>query len=119
MRRSVPNFWLALGLLLGTASYVLAEDVIIVGYHPSPRGSFRSLRTTDNTILASAGGASRGLNIATMTVLPLLRLQVNGNVRFQTLRIADGTQNTNFVLIAEDNAGNAHWQGITGTFSWF
>ena len=45
MMRWVVKHWLVVGLLLGSTAYVIAEELTLTTYYPSPRGVYNELRT--------------------------------------------------------------------------
>ena len=103
--------WLGLVILLGTAVYVVAEDITLTTYYPSPRGIYQTLRSTGQTTLAEAGG-----NVGIGTTVPGTKLDVNGAGRIQgglevtdTIAIRGGSPGANKVLTS-DGSGNATWQ---------
>ena len=73
--------WLAAALLGGTVTYVLAEDLTLTTYYPSPRGVYSELRTVGKTTLAEQGG---NVGIGTRTPTGKLHVAGPGDVLFLT-----------------------------------
>ena len=64
---------MALALLLATVVYVIAEDITVTTFYPSPRGVYNQLRTMNQTTLAETGG-----NVGIGMAAPGSRLVVQG-----------------------------------------
>ena len=61
-----PRAWLLLALLLTACAYVVAEEITLTTYYPSPRGVYNELRTHGNTYLAIQDPTSKvGIGTAT------------------------------------------------------
>ncbi|MBI4596787.1 MAG: hypothetical protein HY737_00105 [Candidatus Omnitrophica bacterium] len=80
MGRSTMKAWLLVGLLLATAGYVIAEEITLTTYYPSPRGVYQELRSTSSSYFATGGG-----NVGIGTDAPQATLDVNGGIRLGTV----------------------------------
>ncbi|MBI4597553.1 MAG: hypothetical protein HY737_04030 [Candidatus Omnitrophica bacterium] len=78
MGRSTMKAWLLVGLLLATAGYVIAEEITLTTYYPSPRGVYQELRSTNSTFLAYNSG---NVGIGTDQPDAQAKLDVSGPVR--------------------------------------
>ncbi|MBI4597495.1 MAG: hypothetical protein HY737_03740, partial [Candidatus Omnitrophica bacterium] len=56
MKQTLPG-WLLIGLLLATTAYVVAEEITLTTYYPSPRGVYQELRSTSSSYFATQGGS--------------------------------------------------------------
>ena len=56
IRTAVVRSGGALVLLFAAVAYVIAEDITLTTYYPSPRGVYQTLRSTGQTTLAETGG---------------------------------------------------------------
>ncbi|MBI4596789.1 MAG: hypothetical protein HY737_00115 [Candidatus Omnitrophica bacterium] len=65
--------WFTVGLLFATTTYVIAEEITLTTYYPSPRGVYQELRSASNTFLATQGG-----NVGIGTDNPTTKLEVRG-----------------------------------------
>jgi hypothetical protein len=124
------RLWLSFALFLATATYAIAETILVTEYHTSPRGFYRSIRTTNTTLLSTS--ATGLVRIGTFTTLPGIKLEVAGPgdplMRITgTLRLpcpsppfpGPPTGCNLLVLTSLDGGGNADWSGLTGTFFYF
>lgn len=103
--RSTANGWLVAGLLLGTMTYAIAEDVTLTTYYPSPRGVYNELRTNNNTFLAIQESGKVGIGAASASE----KLDVTGNAMIRGNATVTGTltvQSGGVVVIARGNPGN-------------
>ncbi|MBI4598552.1 MAG: hypothetical protein HY737_09160 [Candidatus Omnitrophica bacterium] len=80
MGRSTMKAWLLVGLLLATAGYVIAEEITLTTYYPSPRGVYQELRSTSSSYFATGGGS---VGIGTDALNAAARFQVKGNTVVQ------------------------------------
>lgn len=109
--------WMVAGLLLGTMTYAIAEDVTLTTYYPSPRGVYQQLKSNEDTALAIQSG---GVAIAQASADAAYKLDVNGATRVRsdllvdgTIRIVGGSPQAGWVLTATDSSGNAEWRAPT------
>jgi hypothetical protein len=124
--RTRSRLWLTAVLLLSTGAYAVAEDILLTAYHTSPRGFYRSIRTTNTTLLStSLTGLTR---IGTLSALPGMRLEVvgagaplfhiTGQLRLPCpVPLPVGCVDR--ILVSIDGGGNAEWRGLSGTFAYF
>lgn len=103
--------WMVAGLLLGTMTYAIAEDVTLTTYYPSPRGVYEELRSNKNTYLAIQAGNNVGIGDTSASE----KLDVNGNALVRgtatvtgTITIQGGGPAVGRVLTS-DGSGNASW----------
>jgi|GEM_PF-5979490 len=77
--RNLASMWLVVVLLLGTVAYVLAEDLTLSTYYPSPRGVYKELAVetatvseqlavNGNTILGNASTDLLTFNASTLAI---------------------------------------------------
>ena len=71
--RGVARGAAALVLLFAAVAYVIAEDITLTTYYPSPRGVYQTLRSTGQTTLAELGG-----NVGIGTTTPDHFLHIRG-----------------------------------------
>ncbi len=84
--------WLVVGVLLATTLYVVAEEISLTTYHPSPKGAYQTLSSTSTSHFATyEGGVGIGIadpgtaNLAVMggnvgigTTDPKVKLHIQG-----------------------------------------
>jgi hypothetical protein len=92
------------GLVLGAVTYAIAADLTVTTYYPTPYGSYRELRTLNNTFLAvNAGNVGIGLTN------PTSKLHVQGDVNILgQIRISGGGPAVNRIL-RSDATGLGSW----------
>jgi len=95
---------IVVGLCLGSVAYAIAADLTMTTYYPTPYGSYRELRTLNNTFLAvNAGNVGIGLTT------PTAKLHVQGNVNILgRIRIQGGSPAAGRVLTS-DAVGTGSW----------
>jgi hypothetical protein len=94
------------GLVLGAVTYAIAADITMTTYYPTPYGSYRELRTLNNTFLATNAAANVGIGLTN----PTSKLHVQGNVNILgRIRIQGGAPSAGRVLTS-DAVGLASWQ---------
>ena len=118
-RRSIRGL-MAVGLLLGTVTYAVAEDMILTLHYPVPLGVYEEIRTRSNTYLAINQAIVPPARVGMGTTAPQKTLWIVGNATFQgPLRMTAGGPVANAVLVAKDAAGNAAWLAFAGTYGYF
>ncbi len=73
--------WLVVGVLLATAAYVLAEEISLTTYYPSPKGAYQTLSSTSTSHFATYEG---GVGIGTADPGTAKLAVMNGNVGIGT-----------------------------------
>lgn len=114
--------WVVAGLLLGTMTYAIAEDVTLTTYYPSPRGVYNELRTNSNTFLALQGGgvgigalsASRKLDVTGSAIIRG-NAEVTGTLTVPSgggVVVASGAPANGKVLTAKNSSGDVEWRDV-------
>ncbi len=67
--------WLVVGVLLATTAYVVAEEISLTTYYPSPKGAYQTLSSTSTSAFAIYEG---GVGIGTRAAAPGTKLAVAG-----------------------------------------
>ena len=67
--------WLVVGLLLATTAYVVAEEISLTTYYPSPKGAYQTLSSTASSRFAIYEG---NVGIGTTSPAATTKLEVKG-----------------------------------------
>ena len=67
--------WFVVGVLLVTTAYVVAEELSLTTYYPSPKGAYQTLSSTDSSRFATYAG---NVGIGTISPAATTKLEVKG-----------------------------------------
>ena len=114
--------WVLMSAGVGIIAYALADDLTLTTYYPSPRGVYKSLRTTSTTVLATQDGrvgigTSNPDNTAMLDVAGTVKLSGSVPRRITNLTTPDASDTSDAATVGYVNA-QAGGGGCFHRFCW-